>query len=339
MSEKLKVLHKHIKASKNGKIGFSNTLIELAIKIHNCPIEATCTDYPGEVSTYSVDELMNPLFTSNPMVDQYGDGTQTYRVSIFEWKGVKVAKDSIEDSEEIKEIEVKIKAVENLIVKSSTINTYNKENRESYDKLFEISTDLDDILNTLELIITNFQAFKIDMYDTNILNKLCERSNKIIKSLCHNDTKPFKLDYLITVLKDSIHINWLINNEKINEIENNNKQLISINQASGFQHFVISLALRMSLFVNKQETMCNQLFIDEGFINFDKENLSIVPSFIKSLLSYFNNIVIVSHIDLIQDNIDEIAEIKYNKINSVSSMEYGNYKKVIKKRNRSVKDT
>ena len=242
-------------------------------------------------------------------------------------------------NEEIKEIEVKIKAVENLIVKSSTINTYNKENRESYDKLFEILTNLDDILNTLETIIINFQAFRIDMYDTHILNKLCERANKIIKSLCHNDTKPFKLDYLITVLKDSIHINWLINNEKINEIENNNKQLISINQASGFQHFVISLALRMSLFVNKQETMCNQLFIDEGFINFDKENLSIVPSFIKSLLSYFNNIVIVSHIDLIQDNIDEIAEIKYNKINSVSSMEYGNYKKVIKKRNRSVKDT
>ena len=242
-------------------------------------------------------------------------------------------------NEEIKEIEVKIKTVENLIVKSSTINTYNKENRESYDKLFEILTNLDDILNTLETIIINFQAFRIDMYDTHILNKLCERANKIIKSLCHNDTKPFKLDYLITVLKDSIHINWLINNEKINEIENNNKQLISINQASGFQHFVISLALRMSLFVNKQETMCNQLFIDEGFINFDKENLSIVPSFIKSLLSYFNNIVIVSHIDLIQDNIDEIAEIKYNKINSISSMEYGNYKKVIKKRNRSVKET
>ena len=242
-------------------------------------------------------------------------------------------------NEEIKEIEVKIKVVENLIVKSSTINIYNKENRESYDKLFEILRDLDDILNTLESIITNFQAFKIDMYDNYILNKLCERANKIIKSLCHNDTKPFKLDYLITVLKDNIHINWLINNEKINEIENNNKQLISINQASGFQHFVISLALRMSLFVNKQETMCNQLFIDEGFINFDKENLSIVPSFIKSLLSYFNNIVIVSHIDLIQDNIDEIAEIKYNKINNVSSMEYGNYKKVIKKRNRSVKET
>ena len=239
-------------------------------------------------------------------------------------------------NEEIKEIEVKIKAIEHLIVKSSTINSYNKENKENYEKLFEILTNLDDILNTLEIIITNFQAYKIDMYDNHILNKLCERANKIIKSLCHNDTKPFKLDYLITVPKDIIHINWLINNEKINEIDTKSKQLISIKQASGFQHFVISLALRMSLFVNKQETMCNQLFIDEGFINFDRENLSIVPLFIKNLLSYFNNIVIVSHIDLIQDNIDEIAEIKYNKKNSVSSMEYGNYKKVIKKRNKKL---
>jgi len=237
--------------------------------------------------------------------------------------------------DDIKEIEVKIKTVENLIVKSSTINSYNKENRESYEKIFQISTNLDNLLNTLETIITNFQAFKIDMYENHILNKLCDRTNKIIKSLCHTDTKPFKLDYLLTVIQDNIHINWLINNEKINELdETYSKQLISINQASGFQHFVISLALRMSLFVNKQETLCNQLFIDEGFINFDKENLSIVPSFIKSLLSYFNNVIIVSHIDLIQDNIDEIAEIKYNKINNISSMEYGNYKKVIKKRNR-----
>jgi DNA repair exonuclease SbcCD ATPase subunit len=274
------------------------------------------------------------LFELRDMLDMYEKINEyTYNNSL---KPLIISK--LKLNEEIKEIEIKIKAVENLIVKSSTINTYNKENRESYEKLFKILTDLDDILNTLETIITNFQAYKIDMYDNHILNKLCERANKIIKSLCHTDTKPFKLDYLITVLKDNIHINWLINNEKINEIDTKFKQLISINQASGFQHFVISLALRMSLFVNKQETMCNQLFIDEGFINFDRENLSIVPSFIKSLLSYFNNIVIVSHIDLIQDNIDEIAEIKYNKINSVSSMEYGNYKKVIKKRNRNIKD-
>jgi DNA repair exonuclease SbcCD ATPase subunit len=171
------------------------------------------------------------------------------------------------------------------------------------NKIYEKSVEkekVDNFFNNLNL--NSFEASKTGISLSNIDHEIQDASSIIIK--------------------------------RINEIENNSKQLISINQASGFQHFVISLALRMSLFVNKQETMCNQLFIDEGFINFDRENLSIVPTFIKSLLSYFNNIVIVSHIDLIQDNIDEIAEIKYNKINSVSSMEYGNYKKVIKKRNK-----
>ena len=248
-------------------------------------------------------------------------------------------KEKIILNDDIKDIDKQLKQLNDTYIKKSTMLDYNNENKNTYNKLCEIYDNIDDIIDTLDDIITNFQAFKIELYDKHILNNLTKRANLIIKSLCHKDTKPFKLDYYINVIKDKIHINWLINNEKINNIDNNNKQLISINQASGFQHFVISLALRMSLFVNKQETMCNQLFIDEGFINFDKENLSIVPSFIKSLLSYFNNIVIVSHIDLIQDNIDEIAEIKYNKINSISSMEYGNYKKVIKKRNRSVKDT
>jgi len=115
-------------------------------------------------------------------------------------------------------------------------------------------------------------------------------------------------------------------------LDENEKQVISVSQASGFQHFVISIALRMSLFANKQEVVCNQLFIDEGFVNFDKDNLSIVPKFIKSLLSYFNNIIVVSHIDMIQDNIDEIAEIKYNKLTCVSSMTYNRQKKTMTKK-------
>jgi DNA repair exonuclease SbcCD ATPase subunit len=187
----------------------------------------------------------------------------------------------------------------------------------------------------LETVIINFQAFKMELYDKFILNKLTEKTNKIIKSLCHIDTKPFKLDYILNVNKDIININWLINNENISLHSNKDtKQIISVCQASGFQHFVISMALRMSLFMNKYEVQCNQLFIDEGFVNFDKYNLSIVPSFLKSLLSYFKSVIIVSHIDLIQDNVDEIVEIDYNKSTSVSKMEYGKNKNPIVKRNR-----
>jgi len=57
-----------------------------------------------------------------------------------------------------------------------------------------------------------------------------------------------------------------------------------------------------------------------------------VPSFLKSLLLYFNNVIIVSHIDMIQDNIDDIAEIKYNKLTGVSEMTYNSQMKTITKK-------
>ena len=231
-------------------------------------------------------------------------------------------------NEQIKDIEKQLKSLNDNYIKKSTMAGYNNDNKQAYIKLCEMYEKIENISETLEDIITNFQAFKIELYDKHILNNLTNRANRIIKSLCHKDTKPFKLDYYINVVNDKIHINWLINDD----INNNEKKLISITQASGFQHFTISLALRMSLFNNKNEILCNQIFIDEGFVNFDKHNLSIVPQFLKSLLLYFNNVIIVSHIDMIQDNIDEIAEIKYNKTSGVSEMTYNNQKKTITKK-------
>jgi DNA repair exonuclease SbcCD ATPase subunit len=233
----------------------------------------------------------------------------------------------------IKDIEKQLKSLNDTYIKKSTMVSYNNDNKHNYIKLCEVYENIDEITDTLVDIITNFQAFKIELYDKHILNNLTKRTNCIIKSLCHKDTKPFKLDYYINVVKDKIHINWLINDE----INNHEKKIISITQASGFQHFTISLALRMSLFSNKNEILCNQIFIDEGFVNFDKYNLSMVPQFLKGLLLYFNNVIIVSHIDMIQDNIDEIAEIKYNKSTGVSEMTYNSQKKTITKKTNNKK--
>jgi DNA repair exonuclease SbcCD ATPase subunit/DNA repair exonuclease SbcCD nuclease subunit len=249
-----------------------------------------------------------------------------------EYNKLEASKSLIRDklilNNQIKEIEKQLKSINDTYIKKSTMAGYNNDNKQAYIKLCEMYENVDEITDTLEDIITNFQAFKIELYDKHILNNLTNRANRIIKSLCHKDTKPFKLDYYINVVKDKIHINWLINDD----INNDEKKIISITQASGFQHFTISLALRMSLFNNKNEILCNQIFIDEGFINFDKHNLSMVPNFLKSLLLYFNNVIIVSHIDMIQDNIDDIAEIKYNKFSGVSEMTYNSQKKTITKK-------
>ena len=246
-------------------------------------------------------------------------------------------KQKLQLNEDIKEKDKVIKILNEKLVKISTLNSYNKDNKDNYTLLSEASKDLGDIIDTLDTIIINFQSFRIELYEKHILNNLVSNTNNIIKNLCHTDTKPFKLSYMLNVSKDIIHINWLIADET-NELNKSNKdaKIISITQSSGFQHFTISTALRMCLFLNKNNLYCNQLFIDEGFVSFDKFNLSIVPSFLKNLLSYFNTIIVVSHIDLIQDNIDDFVSINYNKSTSVSSIEYDNYKKVTKTRNRKI---
>jgi len=215
-----------------------------------------------------------------------------------------------------------IKNLNDKIVKYSTINTYNNENKTNYNLLLGIDKELENIIDVLDTILINFQSFRKELYDNLILTKLVDKTNKIIKTLCHSNTKPFKLNYNVDISNDTVHINWLIHNDNISK-GGDDKQYISVSQASGFQRFVISLALRMSLYFNNYDALCNQLFIDEGFINFDKNNLSIVPSFLKSLLHYFNTIVILSHIDIIQDSVDETAVISFNNINGVSSLVYG----------------
>jgi DNA repair exonuclease SbcCD ATPase subunit len=220
-----------------------------------------------------------------------------------------------------------IKNLNDKVVKYTTINTYNNENKTNYNSLLDIDKELENIIDVLDTILINFQSFRKELYDNLILTKLVDKTNKIIRTLCHSNTKPFKLNYNVDISNDTVHINWLIHNDNISRgskgnNDNDDKQYISVSQASGFQRFVISLALRMSLYFNNYDVLCNQLFIDEGFINFDKNNLSVVPLFLKSLLHYFNTIVILSHIDIIQDSVDETAVISFNNINGVSSLVY-----------------
>ena len=213
-----------------------------------------------------------------------------------------------------------MKTLNDKIVKYTTINAYNDDNKRNYTSLIAIDSELENIIEVLDTILVNFQSFRKELYENLILNKLVDKTNKIIKSLSHSNTKPFKLNYNVDISNDTVHIIWLIHNDNIaGDVD---KQYISVSQASGFQRFAISLALRLSLYFNNYDVLCNQLFIDEGFINFDKHNLSIVPSFLKSLLHYFNTIVILSHIDVIQDTVDETAEICFNRANSVSSIAY-----------------
>lgn len=194
--------------------------------------------------------------------------------------------------------------------------SYNISNKQKYDALDDICSNTNEIIETMDVIINKFKAYRREIYENHILKNLVIRANKYIKDVCHSDTKKFEIDYMITELRDIIHINWLINVDKDN---NSIQQTIPINHASGFQRFVISLALRMSLFQDKN---CTQLFFDEGFTACDKLNLSIIPRFLKGLLKMFRSVIVVSHIDIIRDNVDLISHIQYCPVAKTSRIQY-----------------
>lgn len=93
---RIEYLTKHCTTSKDGIIALSNTLVEMAIKLHNCPIKVSCADFPGEISTYTVEDLLVPKYTAGPYPNKFEPGT-TYSLCMYNWKGVPATQEELDD--------------------------------------------------------------------------------------------------------------------------------------------------------------------------------------------------------------------------------------------------
>lgn len=215
------------------------------------------------------------------------------------------------------------------ITKAMTVASYYNDYTGKLDDLNRLLKHIEGTIDVLCTISSRFKEYRIELYDKYILKNIVSKANKLLCFLCHEDSKSFKIGYMLTEVKDIIHINWLVKTRydhagSVSEANDTNESVISAHQASGFQHFAMSIALRMSIFNNKR---CDQMFIDEGFTSCDRKNLSIVPSFLKSLLKIFNSVVLVSHIDVIQESIDNVSNIAFNSGKETSCIQYGDHVK------------
>ena len=139
-----------------------------------------------------------------------------------------------------------------------------------------------------------------------IINQLREKKNEIKLEILWKNQETFDINDCIWILNDG-----------------NNKP--PMNKASGFQRFLIGLAMRITLSSLGVSKISNsQLFIDEGFTSFDQENLKYVPNFIEKLLLLYNGgILLVSHLDKISCNINNNLYINYDKNNKLSRLDIG----------------
>ena len=94
-------------------------------------------------------------------------------------------------------------------------------------------------------------------------------------------------------------------------------------KASGFQRFMTSLAMRITLGrLGVSGVSTKQLFIDEDFTACDSENLASVPEFLQGLLNNYDMVMIVSHLDELKV-IGSTLNIQRDENNGLSRLQVG----------------
>lgn len=89
-----------------------------------------------------------------------------------------------------------------------------------------------------------------------------------------------------------------------------------IELGSGMEKMMSSLAIRVALINCSTLPKTNMLMIDEGFGALDETNLEACGKLLQSLKKWFNNILIISHIDAIKDIVDNTIDITKNGVDS-----------------------
>tara|TARA_R110001592_G_scaffold6744_3_gene36395 strand:- start:7418 stop:10552 length:3135 start_codon:yes stop_codon:yes gene_type:complete len=90
--------------------------------------------------------------------------------------------------------------------------------------------------------------------------------------------------------------------------------------ASGMEKMVSSMALRVALGNVSNLNKSDMFIVDEGFGALDPQNLEAVTSLMKRLKAYYRLIMVISHVDVIKDSVDNIIDI--TKDGKESKVEY-----------------
>lgn len=86
----------------------------------------------------------------------------------------------------------------------------------------------------------------------------------------------------------------------------------NINLASGFERFIIGLAMRMALFQISLTAKPNFIIIDEGWSCLDSENLGNIGNIMDYIKSQYEHVIIISHLEEIRNQADYVINIEKN---------------------------
>lgn len=229
----------------------------------------------------------------------------TYWTNVSESKEYFIEKQLLKDKIDKNKSEIDIlKYKVLLLIEEEKIHKNNMDKSKKLNNTIQILKNKYEALTTLSYNFSNYRQW---VYKCNILPKIVEKCNLLIKPVSSKLTLDFSID-------DKNKISWYMKREN---------NLINIEKSSGFENFMLSVALRISLsMIGASSVSCSLLILDEGFVACDTNHIQKIPEFIQSLLSLYDSVLLVSHLSIIADSVDIKIPIIRN--GSISTIKYGN---------------
>ena len=127
---------------------------------------------------------------------------------------------------------------------------------------------------------------------------------------------PYIEDEVNNILSQIVDFRLVFNvdGKKINTfISYTNDDFWSLELTSGMEKFISSLAIRVALVNISNLPRPNFLAIDEGFGNLDSQNINSMSNLFDYLKTQFDFMMVISHIDVLKDIMDDSIEIDTSK--------------------------
>ena len=190
------------------------------------------------------------------------------------------------------------------------LENFNKQNKTQIDKNKEYVKTI----KAEEEIKTIFEVYQRMVGKNGIIKMIMKSVMPLINSELDRlliDTAPFKLEVDIN---DKKEVEFLVSKE------NSKGETIKypVNECSGFEKTVSSLALRCVMTKVSCLPKPNIIVFDEIFGKVANENLDLIGNFFQKCSEMFPNIFIITHNQLVKDWATKIITI--NKKNNVSSL-------------------
>ena len=291
----------------------------------------------------SVNNLLSKMREVKKQIDELEpikDRKESYdklsiKMSDVKHKQQTLNKDKIAFTAQKSSLQTQLESIEDKIIRYYENEEIIKENKELQDKVDESQDNLsminDELDSTNADISTTFA--KISVHKNKIesitkqINKVKDLEDQNVAyeyylNAVQRDGVPYELitkvlptietevnDILSQIVDFSILFE--LDGKNINtKIVYDDKNYWSLELSSGMEKFIASIAIRVALINISNLPRPDFLVIDEGFGVLDQDNLNSLSMLFDYLKTQFRFILIISHIEVLRDVVDNLVEIK-----------------------------